>query len=131
MVKGQTNVKWKALPEVPGIKGKELNGLDSEKGPTPYLILIPTPTQVTQKYHRQKHKQIIGQRYLGWMSLGGCQKILHSLLLLKLLFSLLYQISGKSKEAGEKLASQLDCTVIVVLIRLLAFLLERNTLKTL
>lgn len=60
MVKGQTNVKWKALPEVPGIKGKELNGLDSEEGPTPYLILIPTPTQVTQKYHRQKHKQIIG-----------------------------------------------------------------------
>ena len=60
MVKGQTNVKWIALPEVPGIKGKELNGLESEKGPTPYLILIPTPTQVTQKYHRQKHKQIIG-----------------------------------------------------------------------
>ncbi|KXU56764.1 hypothetical protein HMPREF3219_0201641 [Streptococcus salivarius] len=49
MVKGQTNVKWKALPEVPSIEGKELNGLDSEKGPTPYLILIPTPTQVTQK----------------------------------------------------------------------------------
>ena len=60
MVKGQTNIQRKALPEVPGIKGKELNGLDSEKGPTPYLILIPTPAQVTQKYHRQKHKQIIG-----------------------------------------------------------------------
>jgi len=94
MVKGQTNIKRKALPEVPGIEGKELNGLDSEKGPTPYLILMPTPTQVTQDYHRQKHKQIIGQRYLGWMSLGGCQKILHSLLLLKLLCLLLYQISG-------------------------------------
>jgi len=94
MVKGQTNIKRKALPEVPGIEGKELDGLDSEKGPTPYLILIPSPTQVTQDYHRQKHKQIIGQRYLGWMSLGGCQKILHSLLLLKLLFLLLYQISG-------------------------------------
>ncbi len=37
------------------------NGLDSE-GPTLHA-LIPTPTQVTQKYHR--HKQIIGQRYLG------------------------------------------------------------------
>ena len=73
MVKGQTNKKRKALPEVPGVEGKELNGLDNEKGPTPYLILIPTPTQVTQKYHCQKHKQIIGQRYLGWMSLGGCQ----------------------------------------------------------
>jgi hypothetical protein len=94
MVKGQTNIKRKALPEVPGIEGKELDGLDSEKGPTPYLILIPSPTQVTQDYHRQKHKQIIGQRYLGWMSLGGCQKILHSLLLLKLLCLLLYQISG-------------------------------------
>jgi len=94
MVKGETNIKRKALPEVPGIEGKELNGLDSEKGPTPYLIVMPTPTQVTQDYHRQKHKQIIGQRYLGWMSLGGCQKILHSLLLLKLLCLLLYQISG-------------------------------------
>ena len=61
---------------------------------TPYIILIPTPTQVTQDYHHQKHKQIIGQRYLGWMSLGGCQKFLHSLLLLKLLCLLLYQISG-------------------------------------
>jgi len=94
MVKGETNIKRKALPEVPGIEGKELNGLDGKKGPTPYIILIPTPTQVTQDYHHQKHKQIIGQRYLGWMSLGGCQKILHSLLLLKLLFLLLYQISG-------------------------------------
>jgi len=94
MVKGETNIKRKALPEIPGIEGKELDGLDSKKGPTPYIILIPTPTQVTQDYHRQKHKQIIGQRYLGWMSLGGCQKILHSLLLLKLLCLLLYQISG-------------------------------------
>ena len=74
MVKGETNIKRKALPEIPGIEGKELDGLDSKKGPTPYIILIPTPTQVTQDYHRQKHKQIIGQRYLGWMSLGGCQK---------------------------------------------------------
>ncbi|CAD0180595.1 protein of unknown function [Streptococcus thermophilus] len=94
MVKGQTNKKRKALPEVPGVKGKELNGLNSDKGPTPYIIVMPKPTQVTQEYHRQEHKQIIGQRYMGGMSWGHCQKILHSLLLMKLLCLLLYQISG-------------------------------------
>lgn len=65
MVKGQTNKKRKALPEVPGVEGKELNGLNSDKGPTPYIIVMPKPTQVTQEYHRQEHKQIIGQRYMG------------------------------------------------------------------
>jgi len=94
MVKGQTNIRRKALPEVPGVEGKELNGLDSDEGPTPYMIVMPKPTQVTQEYHHQEHKQIIGQRYMGWMSLGRCQKILHSLLLMKLLCLLLYQISG-------------------------------------
>ena len=68
---------------------------------------------------------------MGGMSLGRCQKILHSLLLLKLLFLLLYQISDKSKEARDKVASQLNCTAIIVLIRLLTFVLERNTLETL
>ena len=57
MVKGQTNKKRKALPEVPGVEGKELNGLNSDKGPTPYIIVMPKPTQVTQEYHRQEHKQ--------------------------------------------------------------------------
>ncbi|ELW73928.1 hypothetical protein IQ5_07279 [Streptococcus thermophilus MTCC 5460] len=65
MVKGQTNKKRKALPEVPGVEGKELNGLNSDKDPTPYIIVMPKPTQVTQEYHRQEHKQIIGQRYMG------------------------------------------------------------------
>ena len=65
MVKGETNIKKESPARDPGIEGKELDGLDSKKGPTPYIILIPTPTQVTQDYHRQKHKQIIGQRYLG------------------------------------------------------------------
>ena len=41
MVKGQTNKKRKALPEVPGVKGKELNGLNSDKGPPPYIIVMP------------------------------------------------------------------------------------------
>ena len=73
MVKGETNIKRKALPEIPGIEGKELDGLDSEKGPTPYIILIPTPTQVTQDYHRQKHKannraKVSGVDEFGWLS---------------------------------------------------------------
>ncbi len=77
---GKQTVAGKALPEIPAVEW-ELNGLDSEKGPTPYLILIPTPTQVTQKYHRRY--KIIGQRHGVWVKS----------FLLKLLCLLLYQIS--------------------------------------